>query len=237
MATLTLDVLGMCVVLRQGSAGPWSIGFFNDPGHLQTVHYEDADGARVAALTFWGTGDLAFTGIARGEVTLEGAARLPFMHAVGGNRFQAKTEGDLKNEFRSIIALPHGTLTALPAHVGDEQSTWSFGGGEFVLTDRLRYSAPFDGVLRLGTKELSSDDVHLTITSVDRDYGSRPQQEATARFPLTEFAHFYRCTTEGGPIPRKVLGKIASTDPGTGSPVHILLDPDSPICPMVAVQY
>jgi hypothetical protein len=236
MATLTLDVLGMCVVLRQGTAGPWSIGFFNDPGHLQTVHYEDADGARVAALTFWGARDLAFTGTARGAVTLGGESRLPFMNDVGGNRFQAKTEADLKNEFRSIIALPSGTLTALPAHIGDEQSTWSFGGADFVLTDRLRFSAPFNGVLQLGTKALSSTDVHLTITSVDRDYGSRPQQKATAGFPLTEFAHFYRCTTEGGPIPRRVLGKTASKDSGTES-VGLLLDPDSPICPLVAVQY
>jgi hypothetical protein len=227
MAALTVDVLGMCVVLREGEDGPYALGFLRDPGHLQTVHYQGSDGAKVAALSFWGDGNLQFEGIASGrwERSLE---RVPFMHSVGRQTFVTKSKDKLMKEFRSIIQLPPGKLTALPAHIGDDYSRWSFGDDPFSLTDRLRYSAEFEGTLALGNKRLSAGNVHLTITSVDRDYGSRSQGTPEEGMSLVEFNHFYRCTTKPGPIPRNV--RVPEGKP-------FFLDPDSPICPIIGVQY
>ena len=237
MAMLTMDVLGMCVVLRDGpdrAGAPYALGFLKDPGHLQTVQYQDADGGRLAALSFWGRGEIRFEGVKRGDVQLVDnfydkaekleKRRLPFIHELLGEECQPRSLSDVTKACWAYIPLPGGTLTTLPAHVTDAV-TWSFGVNSFVLTDRLRYTAAIDGRLKLGNKELPGDreaHVYLTIASVDRDYGSRRRQEVEPGLPLTEFALFYRCVTQGGPIPRCETAA---------------LDPDSPICPLLGVQY
>ena len=226
MATLTLDVLGMCVVLREGADGPWALGFFDDPGHLQTLHYQDAEGARVASLTFLGGRHLRFTGAEVGPVGVyDPERRLPLLSDVVPETCETLNKADVLAAFRSIIELPSGTLTPLSSHVSDLSSQWAFDGGtgKFCLTDRLRLTMRFNGVLQLGSQELSlGSDAYVTITSIDRDYGGRKQYPGEG-FALTEFANFYRCTRQPGPIPRN-------------RPVKSL-DPDSPICPIVQVQY
>lgn len=233
MATLTLDLIGMCVVLRRGERGPYALGFLRDPGHLQTLHYQDGSGARVAALSFCGSGEVLLRGLREGDVQLrdrisreDHRPRLPFLDALGGMSFKSVKWETLKEALWAYIPLPGGTLTTLPAHVSDAVQ-WEFrpGGEQFTLTDRLRYTADIEGQVILGNKVLEGvggGDVYVTIASVDRDYGSRSRQEVQMGFPLTEFALFYRCTGEGGPIPR------CSTP---------ALDPDSPICPMIGIQY
>ena len=232
MSILTLDVLGMCVVLRQGEAGPYQLGFLRDPGHVQTVHYRRPGeiGDRVTALSFLRQeGVLEIAGVVENELSIpkESMPRLPFMNRIGGLEFSTKR--DVLNEFGPRIELPGGTLTPLESHIGDAASQWTFGRGSFCLTDRLRFSAQIAGPVALGNTELSADgaeDVHLTITSIDQDYGKRPKQRPLPGFSLTEFAHFYRCTTEYGPIPRLATHEAATAR----------LDPDSPICPIVGVQ-
>lgn len=240
MPKLTMDVIGMCVVLRQGpkrDGAPLALGFLNDPGHLQTVHYHDSKGARLAALRFLekkGEG-IEFNGLSDEPIELIDAVvdgdgkiverRLPFIHELIGREGPAPNWGDVTNALWAHIPLPVGKLTTLPAHIGDNVR-WSWdAGASFALTDRLRFTAKFNGRLELGLMVLSeagAADVSLTIASVDREYGTRNKNEVQYGFPLTEFALFYRCTNRGGPIPRCAT---------------VGVNPDSPICPMMGFEY
>ncbi|MGD9904693.1 MAG: hypothetical protein AB7U83_14615 [Vicinamibacterales bacterium] len=221
---LTVDFLGMVVVVDEPGAGRLSVGCLDEPGHVHTIHGLDGDGlACIAPLRLRAPGRQVLQAADGDRAVLVANGRLFDVAAVAPPR----TAEVIAGRFVTWFELRGGRLEALPAHVGDALSTWRMPGtdGTFHLTDRLRYRATVDAdvvmVDRVGLAAHGGA-IQAIVTAVDHDYGRRdPALEAG--LPLTEFVHFYSLTQGYGPIP-------------VAAPQAAGIDPGMPICPVGYVR-
>ena len=143
MGKVTIDFVGMCLVLNEGSRV--SIGFIDDPGHLHLITYYDFEGLpRVLPLTFAGSKKITLTGVDPGETEVRRNGRLPDLREVPDIGAVLSFD-EIVQELRTVIVLTGGILHAeVPI---DKRATgpWFFTGRtdpdqELTLTDRLRFS-------------------------------------------------------------------------------------------------
>jgi hypothetical protein len=236
MATVTLDFVGMCVVMRQASQV--SIGLLDDPGHLHLVTYYDAEGRAVVDPLAFHPKELRLTGLVSGQTELRNNGRLPDLNTVPGIGRVLPRDVIIRDHLRCHIILTGGVLEAEAPSDRVAEGPWRFPTGpdsaEFSLTDRLRFVTTSDGdVVALGDIQLGlarEAEVRATIVAIDDDIASR-RQPLRHNEALTEFNLFYRCTVSPGPIP-----VYAGAGVGTGD-VRALANPFNPICPDILISW
>jgi hypothetical protein len=217
---LMLDFVGMFVVVRNSNSGRISIGCLDEPGHIHTIHYFDGSGTNIAALR---SPELLIATEPLSDTLLEANDRLPDVAGFGGG---AKPLADVYGEFSTRFDLLGGSLVALPAHIGDNQSRWKMpvATGTFHLTDRMRFTGQVsDDRLKLGEVILAAENgrIHGIVSAIDGDYGRRTR-ELEIGLPLTEFALFYNLTRTYGQIP--IAAPITAANP------------NEPICPIGFIE-
>lgn len=217
---VTIDFLGMAVVVRVKATSRLFVGLLNEPGHIHTINYFGSQQQpAISSLDLRCAGHHTLS-VDAGQQVVD-TSRLFDISA-----FTPLPLDDLLKQFSTVFELPGGELKSFEAHVGDRVSRWTVpGGAPFLLTDRMRFEGSTSmPQLRLGDLVLNNrgDEIYAAVSSIDRDYGMRID-EIKAGFPLTEFAMFYRLTQSYGPVPSaEPLGRAAN--------------PDSSVCPLGYVE-
>lgn len=227
MSSVTIDFLGMSVVVRSKGTGTTLVGFLSNNKHRQELVYVDGGGiSNIVPLGFVSTGSkVDLTGIATTGVTLSPIQRFVDVGPFGTT---AKKHQEVLNEFVHWIPLRGGTLEPLDPQSGPKMSNWELDGNDIFLTDRLRFTAPTTGAtVTIGDRSVraSSGGVDAIVLSVDETFGKGGKKSIQPGHELDEFLHFYRLTTKPGRKP-KWKGSMAVLD----------LDPGNPICPFGFIE-
>lgn len=232
MAQIEIDFVGMFVVVEE-PAGMLSICCLDEPGHVHTMHFWDSsDQIQIEALRSFGGRRVSLSAATRASTTIIEPGRLRDVATDGGGSLSnvdglmTVTAGRARPPVFFCLDLSGGTLTTLPALIGDDASKWELtGSGQITLTDRLRYAATVPdpvqwdvaGATPIELTPDSSGKIRVVCSAIDADFGERPV-DLRDRFPLTEYALFYQLTREYGPIP------VSASSARGGNPKR-------PICP------
>lgn len=225
---ITIDFLGMSIVVRAKDGTTTSIGFLKDNDHRQNLVFQDPEGvSNVVPLSFLSDDRaLVLIGISpSGSVILKDSTKFVDIARFGKG---AKPKQSIHGELFREIVLPGGDLEALMPQAGNSLAHWELDGATIFLTDRLRYSAETTGdTITCGKAKIraSGDTVTASVLSVDENFG-KTKKYANPGDELEEFGHFYRLTKNKGRLPKLMKAQALK-----GHEWRMMLDPGNPICP------